>query len=90
MHIYPHRMDNGRHRTFEEFQKSMFPELFKASHHTGTSKILTYHPNISLILQKGKLQPTEGRDLPKVTWGVVLFFPSCLLNPSPSSAGHRT
>lgn len=90
MHIYPHRMNNGRHRTFEAVQKFYVPWNVQASHHTGTSRILIHHPNISVILQKGKLRPAERRDLPKVTWGAVFFFPPCLLNSTPSRAGHRT
>ena len=49
--------------------------MFEAPHNTGTSKILTHHPNISLILQEGETEAHGAEGLAQGYRGELYAFP---------------
>lgn len=59
----------------KSFRSPIFTEMFRAPHNTGTSKILTHHPNISLILQEGETEAHTAEALAQGHGPELYSFP---------------
>ena len=79
MHIYPHRIDNGRHQTFEE-------KCYSSPSHWDPKDPYPSGQSLSHFTGRGKKSPHKGGTCPR-SHGEWHFFSSCLLNPSTSGAG---